>query len=67
MKVGDYVLCDGLAWRVWINRSRKTYQIKNLTPHVNHIDNMEVKPEEVEVITKEVADILIAVNNHKEN
>jgi hypothetical protein len=66
MKIGDYVLYDGFAWRVWLKHSGGTYQIKNLTPDVNHINNMQVVSNQVEVITKEVADILIVVNNHKE-
>jgi len=63
MKKGDYVLYDGIAWRVSLKHTRGTYQIKTLEPLKTWIDNMEVKPEDVEVITKEVADILIAVNN----
>jgi hypothetical protein len=66
MNIGDYVLYGGFAWKVWLKHSGGTYQIKNLTPDVNHINNMQVVSNQVEVITKEVADILIVINNHKE-
>ena len=61
MKKGDYVLCDGILWKVWMKHARDTYQIKCLEQSKTYIDNMEVKPEDVTVVTKEVADILIAV------
>lgn len=58
MKVGDYVLYGDIVWRVWVKHSSGSYQIKNLTPRINYIDNQEVMPEDVEVITKEVADVI---------
>ena len=58
MRKGDYVLYGGLAWRVWLKHSGGTYQIKCLSPHINHINNIEVVPNQVEVITKEVADVI---------
>lgn len=63
MKVDDYVLFDGSAWRVTRKHKLGTIQIQTLEPLKTWINNMEVVPEDVEVITKEVADILIAVNN----
>jgi hypothetical protein len=63
MKVGDYVLCHGGAWKVIRKHEKGSYQIKTVCPLHNFWDNIEVVPEDVTVITKEVADILIAVNN----
>jgi hypothetical protein len=66
LKEGDYVLYGGTLWKVWMQHLGGTYQIKTLEPLKTWIDNLEVKPEDVEIITKEVADILNAVHNHKE-
>jgi len=65
MKVGDYVLYDGIAWRVSMKHARDTYQIKTLEPLKTWIDNIEVVPEDVEVITKEVADVIRSVHEER--
>ena len=63
MKIGDYVLFDGLVWEVFLKhaKGRGSYQIKNLIPTGTAWANIEVKPEQVEVITKEVADVIRSV------
>jgi len=60
MKVGDYVMYNegNTIWRVEAKHPRNTYQVKNLIPHSTFWDNMEVTPDEVTVITKEVADVI---------
>ena len=63
MKKGDYVLYDEIIWRVLRKHAEGTYQIKSLEPLKTWVNNTEVKPKDVTVVTKEVADILIAVNN----
>ena len=66
MEVGDYVLYNNHAWKV-IKRDRKgTYQISRLGASIishEYWRDMEVSEGVCTVITKEVADILIAVNN----
>ena len=62
MKKGDYVLYDGGVWEVWLKHSGGSYQIKTLEPLTTWIDNIEVRPEQVTPITKEVADVIIKSN-----
>jgi hypothetical protein len=61
MRKNDYVLLGGLAWQVLRKHKDGTFQIKNLTPKVNHIDNMQVSADQCTLITKEVADIIRSV------
>jgi hypothetical protein len=65
MKVGDYVLYDGIVWRVWMKHARDTYQIKTLEPLKTWIDNLEVVPEDVEVFDPAVADVMRSVYESK--
>lgn len=58
MKRGDYVLCNGTTWRVIKKHESGTIQIQTLQVLPSWIHDMEVKPEDVEVITKEVADVI---------
>ena len=58
MKKGDYVLYDGILWEVWLKHSGGSFQIKNLVPTGTAWANIEVSPSDVEVITKEVADVI---------
>jgi hypothetical protein len=58
MKIGDYVLYDDMVWIVWMKHARDTYQIKTLEPLKTWIDNLEVVPEDVEVLDKSVADVM---------
>ena len=64
MKVGDYVLFDGTAWRVIKKHNRyevvRTWQIKTLYPLPSGMDNIEVTEDVCEVINKEVADVFVA-------
>jgi hypothetical protein len=67
MRVGDYVVYGGTAWRVIKRHIVGTYQIKTLYPLPSCLDNIEVDEKDCGVITKEVADVFIASNTYVTN
>jgi len=61
MKIGDYVLFDDIAWVIIRKHKDGTYQIQTLEPLRIWINNIQVEPKDITVITKEVADVVRSV------